>query len=76
MWPLNSFHGLALVKLQRPLPVIMIFLPGRGIFSRTMTFPEPFKVSAAPAAAISPAAPPPIMIMSAVMLIFEMFLQK
>jgi hypothetical protein len=54
----------------------MIFLPGRGIFSRTMTFPDPFNVSAAPAAAISPAAPPPIMIMSAVMLIFEMFLQK
>ena len=30
----NSFHCLRLVKLHLPLPEIIIFLAGRGIFSR------------------------------------------
>ncbi len=79
MCPLNSLHGLTLVKLHLPLPVIIILRPGRGIFSSTMTFPFPFCVSspaacdacldeivcAAPDAAIIPAAPAPMTIMSA-----------
>jgi len=67
-----------LVKLQRPFPVIIIFLPGLGIFSSTVTFPaSPFclKNPAAPAAAASPAAPPPTMIMSS-MNVLKLYVDK
>ncbi len=62
-WREKSSQSLRFVKLHRPLPVIMIFLPGRGIFSSTST--EGLSIDeAAPYAAISPEAPPPIIIMS------------
>ena len=59
----NSFQGFTFVKLQRPLPVIITFLAGRGIFSSRVTcagFPASTRVFAAPYAAIRPDAPPPI----------------
>ena len=49
------------------LPVIIIFRPGLGIFSRTVTevSPEAAEIfSAAPTAAIRPAAPAPMIIIS------------
>jgi hypothetical protein len=62
----------------------MIFLPGRAIFSRTITLPPAnlsaalpaVNVCAAPAAAMSPAAPPPIIIMSALVAIFRIYLPQ
>ena len=63
----NSFHGLTLLKLQRPLPVIIILRAGRGIFSMIVT-EAPLRAAAIPAS--SPDAPAPIMIMSEVILYY------
>lgn len=57
----NSSGGRALVRLQRPLPVMRILRPAFSIFSITSTF-LPF--CAAVPAAIMPAAPAPMMITS------------
>ena len=64
---LKSFHCLRLVKLHLPLPVIMIFLAGRGIFSSRVTLasePDATNSDAALYAAIKPDAPAPITTMS------------
>ena len=76
MWAANSFHGFALVKLQRPLPVIMTFREGRGIFSSTKTFPEGPSIFVAPTAAINPEAPAPTINMSAFLSIITQCLYK
>ena len=68
MCPENSFQALTLVKLQRPLPLIIILRATRGIFSSTVTWaaaPERTNADAAAYAAIRPEAPPPMTRISA-----------
>ena len=66
-WSEKSPHSLTLVKLHRPLPVIITFRPALGIFSSTVTvspLPVCANTSAAPRAATRPEAPPPITMIS------------
>ncbi len=52
-----SSRSLAVVTLQRPFPLMSIFLPSRSFFSKSVTVAP---CSAAVMAAIIPLAPPPI----------------
>ena len=67
MWAANASQSFRLVKLHRPLPVIIILRPARGIFSiKQIRASSPFRaaVDAADQAAIRPEAPPPMTMMS------------
>ena len=63
MCPIKSFQDFTFVKLHLPFPVIIILRPGRGIFSIRMIL-RPLSLLFMPIAAIRPAAPPPIIIIS------------
>jgi hypothetical protein len=76
MWAEKAPQSLTLVKLQRPLPVIMTLRAGRGIFSKTHTLralPSAAAWRAALQAAMSPEAPPPMTMTSYFILVDNVF---